>query len=61
MTDVIHLHEKRDAKRSREQSPKLGIYYCECGSAMFRLYDDGGVECLNCGGLANGLKVSERE
>jgi hypothetical protein len=60
MTDVINLQDKRDARRSRER-PDLGMYYCECGSAMFRLYDDGSVECLNCTGLARGLQVTERE
>ncbi len=60
MTDVSNLDEKRIAKRNNDR-PDLGIYYCECGSAMFRLYDDGAVECLNCGGHANGLKVVERE
>jgi len=60
MTDVINLQDKREARRNPER-PALGMYYCECGSAMFRLYDDGSVECLNCTGLARGLKVTERE
>lgn len=33
------------------------IYACGCGCAMFRLWDDGRIECLNCAGHLLGLRI----
>lgn len=60
MSEVISLQQQREARHARERG-EVGVYYCECGSAMFRLYDDGVVECLNCGGKASGLVVVEKD
>lgn len=34
------------------------IYMCPCGTAMWRLYISGQVECINCTGRPENLIVS---
>lgn len=58
MSDVIDLGEKRKRTRKVDYEP-AGLYMCECGCSMFHLWDDGVVECLNCGGNLWRLKVIE--
>lgn len=58
MSDIVNLADKRKRTRKIDFEP-AGIYACECGCSMFRLWDDGVCECLNCGGTVVGLKVSE--
>lgn len=53
MTAPIDL----DAERAKRKP--LEMYACACGSGIFRLWRDGVVECLNCGGAIKGLEVME--
>ena len=51
-------------KRRRERQEKLNgrdaaLYMCECGCGIFRCWNDGIVECLNCGAAIDGLWVTE--
>lgn len=52
MTDVVDLGERRKKKKDEEY-----IFACDCGCAMFRLYSDGAVMCLNCEAEIEGLTV----
>lgn len=61
--EPIDLNERRKVKKGKEQEAmatrEAGMYYCECGSGLMRLWTDGIVECVNCGGGLSGLVVSE--
>jgi hypothetical protein len=63
--DTIDLDERRKSKKGKEQKPVVtrsaALYYCECGSGLMRLWTDGIVECVNCGGSLSGLWVQESE
>lgn len=37
------------------------LVVCACGCAMFRLWADGEVECLNCAGIMADLHVDTGE
>lgn len=50
MSEIIDL----DAHRTKP--PDRCILSCACGCGMFRMFDDGSVECLNCGGVAHNLR-----
>lgn len=50
MSEIIDL----DAHRTKP--PDRCILSCACGCGMFRMFDDGAVECLNCGGVAQNLR-----
>lgn len=55
------LSDPIDLDAERERRKRLEMYACTCGSGIFRLWRDGEVECLNCGYLIGGLKVTEVE
>lgn len=60
MTDEpIDLEARRKEKQDQLNRRQAGIYVCECGSGIFRAWDDGLLECLNCGGVLDGLMVVE--
>lgn len=35
------------------------LLVCQCGCTMFRLWECGEVECLNCAGVLIGLRIEE--
>jgi hypothetical protein len=57
--EPIDLEKRRQAKQEQLNARQACLYTCECGSGIFRLWDDGIVECLNCGGALDGLWVGE--
>jgi hypothetical protein len=57
--EPIDLEAKRREKQEQLNRRVAGLYVCECGSGMFRLWDDGIIECLNCGGALDGLVVGQ--
>lgn len=57
--EPIDLEAKRKAKQDQLNSREAGMYVCECGSGLMRCWNDGIIECLNCGGALDGLWVVE--
>jgi hypothetical protein len=53
MSEIIDLGQRRKAKEDEGDY----ILACDCGCAMFRLYANGEVMCLNCDAGIEGLTV----
>lgn len=61
MSDPIDFDAKRKEKQEKLASTQANTYFCECGGGMFRLWDDGIVECLNCASAMASLAVVDEE
>lgn len=35
------------------------LLVCQCSCTMFRLWESGEIECLNCAGILIGLRIEE--
>lgn len=57
--EPIDFEKKRKERQEQLDRRQAGIYVCECGGGIMRLWDDGLIECLNCGGALDGLVVGE--
>lgn len=57
--EPIDLNQKRKERQEKLNSREAALYMCECGCSMFRAWNDGVLECLNCGGAIDGLAVTE--
>ena len=58
--EVVDFDERKRKRKAGEAMPP-SLYWCECGCAMWRLWADGTVQCLNCECQAEGLAVVESE
>lgn len=59
MDEPIDLEKRRQEKQEQLNSRHACLYMCECGGGLFRAWNDGILECLNCGGAMDGLWVVE--
>lgn len=44
-----------DFKKEAEKHERL-IWQCDCGNCCFKLYEDGEIECTDCGTIQNGYE-----
>jgi hypothetical protein len=61
MSEPIDFEAKKKERQDKLNARTAGLYACECGSAIFRLWDDQLVECINCGGALVGLRIVDDE